>query len=83
MHGIENELEAPPVFEGNAYAQADLPRVPPTLRDAVTALEGSTIARSAFGDEVVDHYVNYARTEQQRFDAVVTCYERERLFEQT
>jgi glutamine synthetase len=39
------------------------------------------MAREAFGDEVVDHYLNYARTEQRLFDEVVTCYERERLFE--
>ena len=35
----------------------------------------------AFGDQVVDHYLNYARTEQERFDRAVTCYERERYFE--
>ena len=35
----------------------------------------------ALGDEVVDHYLNYARTEQELFDSVVTCYERERMFE--
>ena len=27
------------------------------------------------------HYLNYARTEQRLFDEVVTCYERERMFE--
>jgi glutamine synthetase len=83
LHGIDNHLPEPPVFEGNAYAASDLPRVPSTLREAVDELQGSKIARAAFGDDVVEHYINYARTEQQRFDAVVTCYERERLFEQT
>jgi glutamine synthetase len=39
------------------------------------------MARQAFGDDVVDHYLNYARTEQAQFDRVVTGYERERLFE--
>ena len=34
------------------------------------------MARAAFGDEVVDHYLNYARTEQELFDRAVTCYER-------
>ncbi len=83
LHGIENELAPPMIFEGNAYADPDLPRVPKTLREATGALESSDLARKAFGDLVVDHYTHYARTEQQRFDAVVTCYERERLFEQT
>ena len=36
---------------------------------------------SSLGDEVVDHYLNYARTEQGLFDQAVTGYERERLFE--
>ncbi len=39
------------------------------------------MARAAFGDEVVEHYLNYARHEQRIFDSVVTCWERERLFE--
>jgi glutamine synthetase len=39
------------------------------------------MARGALGDEVVDHYLNYAHTEQRLFDEVVTCWERERLFE--
>lgn len=80
LYGIENRLELPPAFEGNAYA-SDVERFPATLRDAIAALEHGTIARQAFGDEVVDHYLNYARTEQRLFDETVTCYERERLFE--
>jgi glutamine synthetase len=51
------------------------------LRDAIAALEDGTMARAALGDDVVDHYLNYARTEQELFDKVVTCYERERMFE--
>jgi glutamine synthetase len=81
LHGLKNEIEPPPMFEGNAYADPSLPRVPPTLREAIEALEESTIAREALGDDVVDHYLNYARTEQRLFDEAVTCYERERLFE--
>src|SRR3954447_7059112 len=80
LHGIEHGLELPPGLEGNAY-ESDAERFPSTLREAVEALERGTIARAALGDEVVDHYLNYARTEQRLFDEVVTCYERERLFE--
>ena len=46
-----------------------------------TRLERGTLARRLLGDEVVDHYLNYARTEQRLFDEVVTSYERERMFE--
>jgi glutamine synthetase len=80
LHGIEAGLEPPTVFEGNAY-ESDVERFPSTLREAISELEQGTIARAAMGDEVVDHYLNYARTEQRLFDQVVTCYERERLFE--
>ncbi|HEV2901663.1 MAG TPA: glutamine synthetase family protein [Gaiellaceae bacterium] len=80
LHGIENELELPPPLEGNAY-ESDAERFPQSLREAIAALEGGSVARQALGDEVVDHYLNYARTEQRLFDEVVTCYERERLFE--
>jgi glutamine synthetase len=81
LHGIDNKLDAPPRFEGNAYENPDLPRVPSTLREAIDDLERSSVARETLGDEVVDHYLNYARTEQRLFDEVVTCYERERFFE--
>jgi len=80
LHGIEEGLQLPPPLEGNAY-ESDAERFPHTLREAIEALEQGTVARAAFGDEVVDHYLNYARTEQRMFDEVVTCYERERMFE--
>jgi glutamine synthetase len=80
LHGIERGLEPAPPLEGNAY-ESDAERFPSTLREAIAALESGTMARAALGDEVVDHYLNYARTEQRLFDEVVTCWERERLFE--
>ena len=80
LHGLEHELPLPPALEGNAY-ESDAKRFPSTLRDAVAALENGSVARAAFGDEVVEHYLNYGRTEQRLFDEVVTCYERELLFE--
>ena len=80
LHGIEQKLELGPAFKGNAY-ESDVERFPHALRDAIAALENGTMARKAFGDDVIDHYLNYARTEQSQFDKVVTGYERERLFE--
>ena len=61
---------------GTFVADALPPADPPSAE-----LERSRMAREAFGDEVVDHYLNYGRTEQRLFDEVVTCYERERMFE--
>ena len=80
LHGIENELRLPAALEGNAY-ESRAERFPSTMRDAIAALEEGTVARAAFGDQVVDHYVNYARTEQGLFDRYVTDWERRRYFE--
>lgn len=80
LHGLEQELVAPPALEGNAY-ESNAERFPSTMREAIAALESGTIARGAFGDQVVDHYLNYARTEQALFDRFVTDWERRRYFE--
>jgi glutamine synthetase len=80
LAGIEAELELPPALKGNAYV-SDAERFPHSLREGIAALEAGTMARKALGDDVVDHYLHYARTEQELFDRAVTCYERERMFE--
>ncbi|NAS24080.1 glutamine synthetase [Herbidospora sp. NEAU-GS84] len=80
LAGIDDELPLEEAFTGNAYASgADT--VPSTLRDALAVFEGSTLARDAFGDEVVDHYANNARVELAAFDAAVTDWELYRGFE--
>jgi len=81
LDGIANEMEPPPAFSGDMYAAADLPTVPATLREAADLFEASTFAREAFGDEVVDHYLHFARTEQAACDGAVTDWERRRYFE--
>ncbi|HSE96448.1 MAG TPA: glutamine synthetase family protein [Methylomirabilota bacterium] len=81
LHGIARKLPAPRIYEGNAYEDPKLPQVPKTLREAVAALEASRLAREAFGDEIVEHYLHTARLEQQAFDGVVTNWELLRNFE--
>ncbi|NYE96293.1 glutamine synthetase [Psychromicrobium silvestre] len=80
IHGIENSLELPPPTAGNAYA-AEAEQMPTTLREARGLLAESEIARKAFGDEVVDHYVNAATIELKAFDAAITDWEKIRGFE--
>jgi glutamine synthetase len=80
LHGIENELELEPPYEGNAY-ESDKPHVPSTLRDARDAFASSHLATAAFGQDVVDHYLNNARVELAAFDAAVTDWELYRGFE--
>ncbi len=67
-------------MEGNAYT-SDAPLVPHTLREARDLFAASEVAREAFGQEVVDHYVNFADIEIRDFDAVVTDWELRRGFE--
>lgn len=81
LDGIRNELAPPPKFTGDVYAATDLPHVPRTLREATDLFESSVFTRAAFGDDVVSHYVHFARTEQAAFDAAVTDWERTRYFE--
>ncbi len=81
LHGVEAGLELEAPYAGNAYLAADKPRLPSTLRDARDLFATSEVARAAFGDEVVDHYVHAADVELQAFESAVTDWERIRGFE--
>ena len=81
LDGIKNRIEPPEIFEGDLYAAGELPRVPGTLREAIDEFEQSDVAREAFGEDVAFHYLHFLRTEQRKFDEVVTCWERARYFE--
>jgi glutamine synthetase len=81
LHGIDAGLELEPVFDGDAYSASDLPRVPASLRDARELFAASPIAREAFGEAVVAHYVNAADVEIEAFGRAVTDWERVRGFE--
>ena len=80
LHGVSEELLLEPIMEGNAYA-AEKETVPTNLRDAARLLAESKVAVEAFGQGVVDHYVNAARVELDAFDSAVTDWERIRGFE--
>src|SRR5207249_1682258 len=81
LHGLASRLKAPKLYEGNAYEDATLPQVPKTLREAIAELDRSKIARAAFGERVVEHYLHTAQLEQQAFDQAVTDWELMRNFE--
>ncbi|MFM1953092.1 MAG: hypothetical protein RL187_301 [Actinomycetota bacterium] len=78
--GIEQKLPLEDISHGNGYV-SDKPRVPATMTQAMELFASSSMAREAFGDDVVDHYLHYARTEIAQFNAVVTEWERVRGFE--
>ncbi len=80
LDGIDRQLPLGDPLVGNAY-DADVERLPGTLRQALELFERSVLARRALGDVVVEHYANNARIEVDAFDAVVTDWERHRGFE--
>jgi glutamine synthetase len=80
LHGIDNQLPLEPAFEGNAY-ESDKPKVPHTMYAARDLFAESAIAREAFGQDVVDHYLNRARIELDAYEAAVTDWEKFRGFE--
>ena len=81
LHGIDDELPLEGELVGNAYDDSDKPHVPRNLGEARDLFAGSEVARAAFGDEVVEHYLNSARVEIEAFEAAVTDWERYRNFE--
>ena len=51
-------------------------KLPANLLDAIRLLDGSKVARSAFGDEFVDSYVKLKHAEWRRFMRDITPWER-------
>jgi glutamine synthetase len=80
LHGIENELPLEEELAGSAY-DSGKPHVPTNLNEARELFADSETARAAFGEEVVEHYLNMARVEIEAFEAAVTDWERYRTFE--
>jgi glutamine synthetase len=80
LHGIENELPLEDELVGNAYTSGR-PKVPSTMAAAREAFVTSSVARSALGDDVVDHYANMADVELAAYNAAVTDWELIRGFE--
>src|SRR3954471_9147776 len=80
LHGLDSELPLEEPVDGNAYT-SEKPRVPTTLQEAAELFAMSRVAREAFGEEVVAHYLNYAKVELAAFNAFVTDWERTRGFE--
>jgi glutamine synthetase len=81
LDGIRHRVEPPEALRGDGYDPAGLPGIPATLREAIDEFEQSGLPREAFGEDVAAHYLHFLRTEQRKFDEVVTCWERARYFE--
>jgi glutamine synthetase len=83
LWGIEHKLEPPDEFKGNGYIATGVPRMPRALYEAIGELERSKAAIEIFGDDVVAHYLNAARVEQEVYDSIVHDWDRERYLERS
>jgi len=81
LAGIDEKLDCEDEYIGNAYIDPKLARLPSSLREAAELFHSSKLARSVFGDGVVDFYVHHARLEVDAFNNAVTDWEKKRYFE--
>jgi glutamine synthetase len=81
LAGVDENLDCGEAYRGNAYLDPQLPRLPSSLEEAADLLAGSRLARTAFGDAVVDYCVHHAQLEVQAFANAVTDWEKARYFE--
>jgi glutamine synthetase len=83
LKGVEDKLALEPAFTGDAYVGEKLREVHKTLRDAVAAMQNSSMLREAFGEPVIGHYVHTGNWEQFEYDRRVTDWELKRGFERS
>ena len=81
LSGVDEGRTLPPPVTGNAYTADGLPRVPPTMGEALGLWESSELAAAAFGKDVVSHYATMARVELEAYGRAVTDWELRRYFE--
>ncbi|HEV3103855.1 MAG TPA: glutamine synthetase family protein [Candidatus Dormibacteraeota bacterium] len=80
LHGLDAELTLEPATVGSAY-EGTHPHVPHTMRAARELFAAGEVARRAFGEDVVDHYVHRADIELAAYESAITDWERFRGFE--
>ena len=81
LHGIDSELELEPRDRGQRLHLRQAPGARTTSTTRATCSPPARSPREAFGQEVVDHYLNRAQVELEAFEAAVTDWERFRGFE--
>jgi glutamine synthetase len=81
LYGIRHQLELSPEYQGNAYADPHLARIPSSLHEAIDLWASSTIAKECFGEDVHHHILTMATAELQAFTRTVTDWELKRYFE--
>ena len=83
LHGIDRELAAPARYDGDAYDDPSLEKLPLTLDRSLDQLEADTVLHEWMGDELVDHFTICGRAELEHHGLAVTEWERQRYLELT
>jgi glutamine synthetase len=81
LHGIEQEIEPGPPYEGDAYAAGRLETVPVSLEEGLDLLESSDVAREMLGEDFVRHYAVMKRFEAEKYRQQVSEWEVRRYVE--
>ncbi|MEB7852974.1 glutamine synthetase [Staphylococcus equorum] len=83
LYAIENKIELTEELVGNAYEQDNIDRIPSSLHEAILTWKNSDVVTKVLGEDVANHYLEAAQSEQNDFDSFVTTWERSRYFEQS
>ncbi len=82
LHGIENGINAPAPYDGNAYLDESLESVPLRMGKAIENFRSSPIALAGFGETVHAHLVHYYERELEAYEKeCITDWEYFRYFE--
>jgi glutamine synthetase len=81
LRGVRQGLPLPEPLTGNAYRAEGIPRVPPSLADAVALFERSAVVREILAAPFAENLAVVARLELEAFATIVTDLERRRCFE--
>ncbi|MFQ3888224.1 glutamine synthetase family protein [Staphylococcus shinii] len=83
LYGIDNKIPLSEELLGNAYEQDSITRIPSSLHEAILQWKNSEVVTEVLGEDVANHYLEAAQSEQNDFDSYVTTWERSRYFEQS
>ena len=81
LDGIQNRTHPGEPVQGDPCQRTDKPPMPRSLMEAVEALDKSSVMRTGFGDQFIDHFLHIKRAEIARFLAHVTDWEHREYFE--
>jgi glutamine synthetase len=81
LYGIEEKVDPPDAFQGDAYASDGFESVPLSLDEALDLLESSAVAQEMLGADFVRYYVLMKRFEADKYRQQVSEWEVRRYAE--